>query len=67
MNIRDIQAEIRSVAERMQRLEDYWKSLCLMEQDWYMSSRHTVSGADKALESEGQQAISEEHERRRIN
>jgi hypothetical protein len=38
-----------------------------MEQDWYMSSRHTVSGADKALESEGQQAISEEHERRRIN
>ena len=67
MNIRDIQAEIRSVSERMQRLEDYWKSLCLMEQEWYMSSRHTVNGVDKALESEGQQAINEEHERRSIN
>ena len=66
MNIRDIQAEIRSVTERIQKLQDYWKSLCLMEQDWYMSSRHTVSGADEALESEGQQAIEEEHERRSI-
>ena len=65
MNIRDIQAEIRSVAERMQKLEDYWKSLCLMEQEWYMSNRHTVNGVDTALESEGQQAIDEELERRR--
>ena len=66
MNIRDIQAEICSVKERMQKLEDYWKSLCLMEQDWYMSSRHTVSGADEAFVSEVQQAINEEHERRII-
>ena len=65
MNIRDIQAEIRSVTERMQRLEDYWKSLCLMEQEWYMNNRHVVNGVDVALESEGQQAIDEEHERRR--
>jgi hypothetical protein len=50
----------------MQKLEDYWKSLCLMEQEWYMSSRHTVNGVDTALVSEGQQAINEELERRRI-
>jgi hypothetical protein len=51
----------------MQRLEDYWKSLCLMEQEWYMNNRHVVNGVDVALESEGQQAINEEHERRSIN
>lgn len=90
MNIRDIQAEIRSVAERMQRLQDYYKSLIEMEDrhqkdaledrrqqeadmadglmKYFETSflRHTVSGADEALESEGQRAINEEHERRSI-
>lgn len=63
MNIRDIQAEMRSVWDRMQKLQDYYKSLMNMEQKHYAG---TVSGADEALVSEGQQAIEEEHERRSI-
>ena len=62
MNIRDIQAEIRSVWDRIQKLQDYYQSLCHMESKHYAG---TVSGADKALDSEGQQAINEELERRR--
>ena len=63
MNIRDIQAEMRSVWDRMQKLQDYYKSLMNMERNHYAG---TVSGADEALESEGQQAINEERQRRSI-
>ena len=63
MNIRDIQAEMHSVWDRMQELQDYYKSLMNMERQHH---DRVVSGADKALESEGQQAINEEHERRSI-
>lgn len=63
MNIRDIQAEMRSVWDRIQKLQNYYQSLCHMESKHYAG---TVNGVDTALESEGQQAISEEHERRSI-
>ena len=64
MNIRDIQAEMRSVWDRMQKLQDYYKSLMNMERKHYAG---TVNGVDTALESEGQRAINEEQERRSIN
>ena len=63
MNIRDIQAEMRSVWDRMQKLQDYYKSLMNMERKHYAG---TVNGVDTALVSEGQRAINEEHERRSI-